>query len=248
MTDSEAVGDPSPARRLVRYSGAPRAAWDDRFFRPVLEAEAARGNAAGWDFGDYQIPEAAIAFRGPIDVKALREEFDLDDGMDIRVEHGGGVRYYDQNGDIALVLLGAEWPRTQAMKAARETWWQQWRARPRPLTALHNPFIHPDALSPRTVPAPVVLDRLPEWLQLGRRMSSDLPGLGSGWSVWPFTGSDGEGLLVIAPKWFDLATARAAVDDSGGTDHPVLLTIRGQEPAPVTAALREARAEAKYLL
>lgn len=248
MTGSATAGDPPPARRLIRYSGAPRAAWDERFFQPVVEAEAARGNAAAWDFGDYQIPEAAIAFRGPIDVKALREEFDLDDGMEIRVEHGSGVRYFDPTGDVALALVGAEWPRTEAMKASREAWWQQWRARPRPLTALHNPFLHPDALPLREIPAPVVLDKVPEWLELGRYMSPELPGLGNGWSVWPFTDSDGGGLLVIAPKWFDLATAREGIDDAGGTDQRVLLAIRGQEPEPVTAALREAKAEAKYLL
>ena len=246
MTDSEAVADPPPARRLIRYSGAPRAAWDRRFFQPVLDAEAARGNVGEWDFGDYQIGEAAIAFRGPIDAKAVKEEFALDEGMDIRVEHGAGVRYRDPSGGIALVLVGAEWPRTAAMKAARESWWQGWHAKPRPLIALHNPFVHPDAFPPRPAPRPVVLDVPPQRLELGGYMSPELPGLGDGWSVWPFTSTGGAGLLVIAPDWFDLVSARGAIDDAGGTELPVLLVIRGQEPPAVTAALRDARAEATY--
>jgi hypothetical protein len=179
-------------------------------------------------------------------VKALKAEFEMDEGMEILPQGGGGIVYRDRDDEIALTLHGIDRPRTPAMTTAHADWWARWHAKPRPLVLLHNPFLHPDAIPRSDLPRPSVVLDAPERLELGQYMSPQLPGLGGGWSLWPFTGPDGQGLLAIAPNWFDSTTARAAVEDAGGADLPVLVAIRGQEPPVVVGALREARAETTY--
>ncbi|MEP6842020.1 MAG: hypothetical protein ABJA11_00780 [Pseudolysinimonas sp.] len=248
MTDPEATEACSPGRRLVRYAAVPQPAWNQHFVQPVLDAEARRGNPGEWSFGDYQIAEAGIVFGGRIDTKALTAEFELDEGMSIRTQRGAGIIYRDADGEIALTLDGADRPRSEAMEAVRAAWWREWRAKPRARVTLHNPFLHPEALPDVIAPRPVMLAEVPDDIELERHMSSELPGLGDGWSVWPFTSAKGNGLLVIAPEWFDEVSAHAAIDSAGGATHPVLLAIRGRESSPIEAALRSAKAEAKYLL
>jgi hypothetical protein len=241
------VSEQRRARPLVRYAAAPRAAWDHRYFQPLLDSEAARGNPGEWDFGDYQTAEASITFRHPIDGGAIAIEFELDDGMSLQADPARVV-YDDASGEVALVACGAQWEPDATTTEARDAWWREWHAKPRPLVRLLNPIVHPGAFPGMVASHPTLLDAIPEPLRLGRYMSPELPGLGDGWSVWPFDAPTGSGLLVIAPIWFDDATARAAVDDAGGTELPVLLVIRDREPPPVTDALRDAQAEAKYLL
>lgn len=243
----------APRRGVVRLAGVPRAAWDLRYFQPIIDAEGLRGNPGKVDFGNTYERRAAIRFRTPIDLPAVAAEFELDDGMTLDTPAFPGVFYDSEHEERVWLVGGARKRSDDAAEKAREEWWREWRAKPRPRTALHNPFLHPDALPALVRPIPVVVADAPDVIHLGPVMSDELPGLGAGWSVWPVEWAPvgaplREGLLVIAPAVQAIEQARAAVANSGGTDLPVLLAIRGREPASIASALRAANAEATYPL
>ena len=251
MTASEQ--NDAPRRGVVRLAGVPRGAWDLRYFQPIIDAEGRRGNPGKVDFGNTYERRAAIRFRTPIDLPAIAAEFELDEGMTLDTPAFPGV-FYDSAKEQRVWLVGGARKRSDPeADQARAEWWREWRAKPRPRVTLHNPFLHPDALPPIAHAAPVVVTEAPDVIRLGPVMSDELPGLGAGWSVWPVEWAPvgaplRQGLLVIAPAVQTFEQAQAAVENSGGTELPVLLAIRGQEPPSVGAALRAANAEATYPL
>ena len=235
-------------------AGVPRAASDLSYFQPNhIDAEGQRGDPGKVDFGNTYERRAAIRFRTPIDLQAIAAEFELDDGMTLDTPAFPGVFYDSEHEERVWLVGGARKRSDDAAEKTRAEWWREWRAEPRPRTALHNPFLHPDALPALVRPVPVVVADVPDVIHLGPLMSDELPGLGAGWSVWPVEWAPvgaplRPGLLVIAPAVQSLEQARAAVENSGGTELPVLLTIRGREPMPIASALRVANAEATYPL
>jgi len=238
-----------PRRFLLRFGTIPRPARDLRFFQPVIDAEARRGNPGELYFGDSRNEDAGLIFHGPLDGKALAEEFELDDGMELERGENPRLGYSTAGGELAWVLVGRPISVSVAMRELRDAWWQEWRAKPRPPVTLHNPFIHPAALPALPVIRPVILDSVPNGLVIGDEMSTtELLGLGRGWSVWPFTSADGPGLLAVSPYTRAPEMSLPEVLDAGPASVPVLIVVRGQEPPPVAAAMKEAQVEATWPL
>ena len=242
----EALADVPRARATIRGAGVPQAALDQRYFQPILDSEARRGNQGFLYFGDNRESGAAFLFAGPIDSTALLAEFEFDEGMELADPERPKIRYRSADGVSRWVLAGSGQVRNPAMTQMRDEWWREWRSKPRPALRLHNPFIHPDALPPLEQKPPVMLAAVPANIVLGEEMSNELPGLGRGWSVWPFTSGDGPGLLAISPNELQPEMARHHVLAAGGASVPVLLVFRGQEPQPVAAALEAAHARARW--
>lgn len=234
---------------FVRLASVPPGAWDQRFFQPVIDAEAARGNPGRIRFGDLHWENTFFEFALPIDVKAIRAEFELDDGMSIESRGGSVCVFYD--GDAAdehWALAGSTRDRTPEQRHTNHEWWRAWRARPRPIRQLFNPFLHRDALPPWDPPKPVILDPPLASLEIvGWMPTTELIGLGRGWSVWSFQSRGLEGLVVLAPKWVaDLSSAINIVRNAGGTELPVIVAIRGLEPPWLADAVETAGVATRF--
>ena len=103
--------------------------------RPVFEAERLRGNepVGGWHkirgqyIGEYW---DELVLRFPHDRDAIRAEFDFDKDTLSLTELGFGIPW------MVIVRCGVGVENTDAdvarWQAARERWWTEWRANPRP--------------------------------------------------------------------------------------------------------------------
>lgn len=107
---------------------------------PIVGAEAQRGNPARLDFGDMHDQTTRFLLRHPIDLDALRAQFEFGDGIVLaQPEAGGVVIFHGRNGRTAFWMEGAldesDWSRYR-----RTRWWRRWQAKPRARVPFSNPF------------------------------------------------------------------------------------------------------------
>ncbi|MFW8745285.1 hypothetical protein [Mesorhizobium japonicum] len=105
--------------------------------RPVLEAERQRGNSGWLDRGDQHDTRGSWVMRFPLDIPALRAEFEFGNGVEVRAEGGGVIDLSGGLGSGAFLVLGGiggTW-RTRRRRAA---WWRKWEISPRPRIRIDN--------------------------------------------------------------------------------------------------------------
>jgi hypothetical protein len=132
--------DDAEAGSAPRFASIPPEVEDGSYLRPVLLAEALRGNTGRVYPGGLHDTRAAVVFRSPVDLEALEAEFELGDGMAWVDGDRPGVAYDDADGQERWRAAGFSGAIGTAQARLRDAWWEKWRAAPRPRTRLINPF------------------------------------------------------------------------------------------------------------
>ena len=107
---------------------------------PLTNAEAARGNSASLEFGHQRDFRMYYSFKHPLDLDALRAEFEFGEGIHLGDVRGGMISFAGTGTDPAFSLEGGAeesgWSRRR-----RARWWRRWNAAPRTPVPFSNPFV-----------------------------------------------------------------------------------------------------------
>ena len=121
---------------------SPGTPWGDavQALGPILDAERERGNTGRLSTGTGREDRPGYGMRHPLDVNALKAQFEFGDG--IRFLDGaqhGGIQFLGRGGtEVFAIGGGAESGFFDGRR--RKRWWRNWKAHPRPREPFANPF------------------------------------------------------------------------------------------------------------
>jgi hypothetical protein len=164
------------AQRGERTSRKPPP-FDLALIEPLIASEVARGN--GRPVLDDEGPwfdRMWLSFPYPIDVAAIREEFELGEGVAIDDRDPAWVNFEYQPGHPDefhdFPVGGAlRFPTADSCRR-REQWWQEWRRAPRPRIPLLDPFAAYAPVTPPPTEAELEADRRHAARKAARRAKS----------------------------------------------------------------------------
>jgi hypothetical protein len=107
---------------------------------PLLFAERQRGNSSRLEFGDMHDQRLYYSLRHPIDLDALRAQFDFGDGIELGGDGQGGVVAFSDLGPVSAFWMRGTTEVSWWSRRRRAAWWRRWNASPRERIPFSNPF------------------------------------------------------------------------------------------------------------
>jgi hypothetical protein len=110
-----------------------------RALDPILAAEKERGNRGRVDLGDARDNRPGFRMLHPLDVNALKVQFEFGDGIEITQGAPAGLQFRGRGGGVVFALGGGE-PGGWIDGWRRRRWWRKWSEAPRAKEPFANPF------------------------------------------------------------------------------------------------------------